>query len=254
MATDAYPTPRLYDEFASWFHLLTAPADYANEAAFYLAAFSAALGRPPETWLELGSGGGNMASHYREHVRATLVDRAPAMLVISRALNPGCEHIEGDMRDVRLGRTFDAVFVHDAVSYLTTADDVRAAMDTAFAHTRPGGAVIFVPDCTRESFVPGIHSGGHDGQGDDPRALRYLEWDTDPDPADSWYQADFAYLLRDGTGPVRVEHDTHRCGLFATADWLRWLEQAGFRASALPAAVEDAPPGYTMFRGVRPGA
>ena len=29
------------------------------------------------------------------------------MLASSRALNPTCEHIEGDMRDVRLDRLFD---------------------------------------------------------------------------------------------------------------------------------------------------
>ncbi len=33
----------------------------------------------------------------------------------SRELNPDCEHVLGDMRTLRLGRTFDAVFVHDAV-------------------------------------------------------------------------------------------------------------------------------------------
>lgn len=248
MTTD--PTPRLYDEFAPWFHLLTAPADYADEAAFYLNAFTEALGRPPETWLELGSGGGNMASHYKHHVQATLTDPAPGMLAISRALNPECEHLEGDMRDLRLGRTFDAVFVHDAVCYMTGAHDLRAAMATAFVHTRPGGAAIFVPDCTRESFVPHTDTGGHDGAPGDPRALRYLAWDTDPDPTDSWYQVDYAYLLRDGDR-VRVEHDVHREGLFATAEWLQWLAEAGFRVQALPADVEEAPAGYTMFVAVR---
>ena len=250
MTTDS--APRLYGELASWFHLLTAPADYADEAAFYLASFAAALGRPPATWLELGSGGGNMASHYKPHVRATLVDVAPGMLAISRALNPECEHIAGDMRDVRLGRTFDAVFVHDAVCYMTTERDLRAAIETAFVHTRPGGAAIFVPDNTRESFRAGTDCGGHDGTGGDRRALRYLEWSSDPDPSDSWYRVDYAYLLRDGDGPARVEYDEHRCGLFAQADWLAWMEQAGFRASAHPADVPDAPDGYTMFVGVRP--
>jgi hypothetical protein len=33
------------------------------------------------------------------------------MLDVSRALNPECEHIEGDIRTVRLERSFDAVRV-----------------------------------------------------------------------------------------------------------------------------------------------
>jgi len=47
-----------------------------------------------------------------------LVDKSPGMLEVSRALNPECEHVEGDMRTVRLGREFDLVFVHDAVAYM----------------------------------------------------------------------------------------------------------------------------------------
>ena len=32
------------------------------------------------------------------------------------------------MRSVRLGRTFDAVFVHDAIAYMTTEDDLRGGV------------------------------------------------------------------------------------------------------------------------------
>lgn len=41
------------------------------------------------------------------------------------------------MRTVRLGRTFDAVFVHDAVDYMTSEDDLRHVIETAFVHCRP---------------------------------------------------------------------------------------------------------------------
>ena len=68
------------------------------------------------------SGGGNNAWHLRRHFTMTLVDRSEEMLAVSRRLNPGCEHVAGDMRDVRLGRTFDAVFVHDAVAYMLDRD------------------------------------------------------------------------------------------------------------------------------------
>ena len=96
-------------------------------------------GRRGAEVLELGSGGGNNASHLKAHFRLTLVDRSPQMLAVSRRLNPECEHVEGDMRSVRLGRTFDAVFVHDAIAYMTTEDDLRAVFATAFEHCRPAG-------------------------------------------------------------------------------------------------------------------
>ena len=60
--------------------------------------------------------GGNNASHLSEHYACTLSDISPQMLTLSQGLNPGCEHVLGDMRTVRLGRTFDIVFVHDAIA------------------------------------------------------------------------------------------------------------------------------------------
>ena len=150
--------------------------------------------------LELGSGGGNNASHYKQSVRATLVDRSPGMLALSQRLNPECEHRQGDMRSIRLGRTFDAVLVQDAVLYLTTEADLRSTMVTAFEHCRPGGVALFAPDYTRETFAPATTHGGHDGDG---RALRYLAWIRDPDPADTTYVVDFAYLFHEDGRPTR---------------------------------------------------
>ena len=69
----------------------------------------------PGTLLELGSGGGNNASHLKARFNCTLTDISPDMLALSRTLNPECEHLEGDMRTLRLGRTFDVVFIHDAI-------------------------------------------------------------------------------------------------------------------------------------------
>jgi SAM-dependent methyltransferase len=243
------PLPRLYREFAKWFPLLTAPADYAEEAAFYRKALVDACGQGPRTVLELGSGGGNNASHLKAHFRLTLVDRSAEMLTVSRALNPECEHVEGDMRTVRLGNLFDAVFVHDAVSYLTSREDLRRTMETAFVHCRPGGAALFAPDHIRESFRPRTSHGGHDGEG---RSLRYLEWTWDPDPSDDTYLSDFAYVFREGTDPVRVEHDRHVFGLFGREDWLRLLGGVGFRATALPFTHSEIDPGsQEVFVGVK---
>ena len=107
--------PRLYEEFTEWWSLLSPPEEYAEEAELYRRLLTEALETPPREVLELGSGGGSNASHMKAAFRMVLVDRSPGMLASSRALNPECEHIQGDMRTVRLGRQFDAVFVHDAV-------------------------------------------------------------------------------------------------------------------------------------------
>jgi SAM-dependent methyltransferase len=108
----------MYTELAGGFHLITAPEEYAEEAEFYWQTLSEASATPPRTLLELGVGGGNNAFHYKRRVQATLTDLSGDMLRLSEQINPELEHIQGDMRGLRLGRQFDAVFVHDAVSYL----------------------------------------------------------------------------------------------------------------------------------------
>ncbi len=230
------PTPErtpdlaMYGELAGWFHLLTSPADYADEAAVILQLLREAVDGPLETMLELGSGGGNTASHLGAHLRLTLTDLSPAMLDVSRTINPGAEHLVGDMRSLRLGRTFDAVLIHDAVVYLTTAADLRAAIETAWAHLRPGGALVICPDHVAETFKPSTEHGGHDGDG---RALRYLEWAYDPDPSDTTYTTDFAILTREGDR-VSVRHDRHVEGLFPRRTWLELLASVGFESRAVP--------------------
>ena len=242
--------PRLYTDLASWWPLLSAPDEYAEEAAIYERLLRDAGETPVATLLELGSGGGNNASFLKAHFTMTLVEPSAGMLAVSRALNPECAHVQGDMRDVRLGRLFDRVFVHDAVCYMTTERDLRRAMDTAFVHCRPGGGVLFCPDHVRENFRPSTECGGHDGDG---RALRYLEWTWDPVPGDSTYTVDYVYLLRGADGQVETVHDRHLEGLFTRAEWLRWLGEAGFEARAVPVAHSEVEDGaYELFVGRRP--
>lgn len=252
MARDeAAGAPKLYDELAAWWPLMSAPEDYAEEAEFYGRTLVEACARPPRTLLELGSGGGNNASFMKARFHETvLADLSAGMLEVSRRLNPECEHVQGDMRTVRLGRQFDCVFVHDAVCYMTTEADVRRAIETAWIHCAPGGAALFAPDHLRETFAPSTEEGGHDGA---DRAMRWLQWMWDPDPSDTTYVVDYAYLLRQADGTVRVEHDRHVEGLFSRGDWLRLLAEAGFEARAVPFEHSELEPGtYEVFVARKP--
>jgi SAM-dependent methyltransferase len=240
---------RLYDELSSWWPLLSAPAEYEEAARFYGSELVAACARPPRTLLELGSGGGNNASHLKSRFEMVLVEPADGMREVSRALNPECEHVAGDMRTLRLGRLFDAVFVHDAVCYMTTVDELRQAIATAFVHCRPGGAALFAPDYVRENFRPATEHGGHD---DAERALRYLEWTSDPDPSDTMYVVDLAVLLRSPGESIRVVHERHSLGLFSRAEWLRLLSEAGFVPRVVPFQRSELEPGsHEVFVAAR---
>jgi SAM-dependent methyltransferase len=214
----------MYSDLAPWFHLLTQPSDYEDEAAFVSRVVDDVVDGSAETLLELGSGGGNNASHLKKRFRCTLTDISPDMLALSATLNPECEHVQGDMRTLRLDRTFDVVFIHDAISYLTTEDGLRQAIQTGAAHVRPGGVVILTPDATTEIFKPSTDHGGHDG--DDGRSLRYLEW-THPPEGDSTYVTDYVIVVQGPGDEFRVVHDRHTLGLFPEATWHRLIGEAG---------------------------
>jgi SAM-dependent methyltransferase len=222
---------KLYNELAIWWPLLSPPEDYADEASFFRQVFVDS-GLPAEpTLLELGCGGGSNAFHLKTlFAQVMLTDISPGMLAMSRSLNTECEHLEGDMRTLRLNRQFDAVFIHDAIDYMTSLPDLRQALETAFIHCKPGGIALFVPDHMRETFEPSTDHGGTDG---DHRGLRYMEWTYDPDESDSTYTTDYVYLLREGNQPAQVEHDLHTCGVFPRAEWLRLLGEVGFQAEII---------------------
>lgn len=221
---------KLYDELAEWWPVFSDPREYRREAAHVARILRKATKPAPRTLLELGSGGGNSAFHLKAHFAMTLVDLSPRMLKVSRRLNPECEHIRGDIREVRLGRTFDAVFVHDAICHMTSERDLRAVLQTAYEHCRPGGVALFVPDFVRETFVAGTDQGGSDA---DHRQVRFMQWVFDPNPADTTYTVDFAILLRNRRGAARVAHDRHILGLFPRGTWLRLMRDVGLKAMVI---------------------
>ena len=240
-------TERLYDDVVDWWPVISPPTEYAEEAGLYVEMIRAPAQRPVREVLELGSGGGNNASHMKRNFRMTLVEPADGMRELSRRLNPECEHLPGDMRHVRLGRTFDAVFVHDAVMYMTTEDDLRAALETVAVHLAPGGVALVALDATGESFsVATDHGGGEDETG---RQARYLEWTLPPEPGGTTYTVHYAFMLRETDGNVRVVHDLHREGLFPRATWLRLFREVGLDAELAPRTSEGVD--YDSFVAVR---
>lgn len=219
---------KLYRELANWWQLFSPVEEYSGEAASFIKILKENCDAPCRTILELGSGAGSNAFYLKEHFEMTLVDLMPEMLAESRKINPECEHLLGDMRDVRLNRTFDAVFIHDAICYMKSEEELQRAIVTAYLHCKPGGTAVIAPDYVRETFQPSTEHGGCDGGAENEnRALRWLMWTFDPNSEDETYTVHFAFLLKEGD-VVSVEQDRHTEGLFARAVWLRLFKEAGF--------------------------
>ena len=232
---------RLYAELADWYPLLTPLHEYEEESADYIAAFADVFGEAPYSLLELGAGAGHNAHYLAPHTsELALVDLAPEMLKIAGRSCPDASLHLGDMRSVRLGRTFDAVFVHDAICYMLTEDDLLAVFETARAHLRPGGVMLIAPDYVTETFEPTEEVGGHDGEG---RALRYLGWVWQRPGETDRYVVDYVITTRIGDALPVIYQDRHIEGVFPRDTWRRLLHQAGFTLQALPRVnpEEDRP-------------
>lgn len=246
-------TGLLYGRLAEWWPLLSPVEDYADEAVIY-GDLLAEDGGEGGTLLELGSGGGHLSSHLTGRFAMTLSDLSPEMVAMSRKLNPGCEHLIGDMRTLRLGRTFDRVLIHDAITYMLSEADLKAAFETAFVHLRPGGRVLLVPDEVRETLELTTAHGGVDAP--DGRGLRYLEWTWMPDPDGTEVRVEYSYVLRHADGTTEGVHDPHVGAVFPRATWLRLLRAVGFEAEVRAVHVEDEAREVVLtevFMGRRPG-
>jgi SAM-dependent methyltransferase len=236
-----------YGRHAKWWPLISPVEDYASECRYLAQALSAHT-PPIASILEFGSGGGHVAFHLRSRFKMTLTDLSEDMSALSRRLNPTCDHLVGDMRTIDVGRTFDAVLVHDAIDYMTTEDDLRAVFHNAARHLIIGGLLVLAPDHTTETFEPGSDMGGSDGP--DGNGVRFLDWTTDPDPQDTTISTDYLFMFLDADGTIGTAHETHVTGLFPRQRWLDLLEDAGFAATAFVEETDEDRTPRDLFAGV----
>lgn len=227
--------PLLYRDLVPWYRLLDPHEDHLNEATSYKNNFLRLDLPANPTLLDLGAGAGNNSYYFTDRFTCTLVDLSPEMSELSREIVPQCERILGDMRSVRLDRTFDAVLVHDAIMYMASEADLRAAVQTAFLHTRPGGGALFAPDCTRDTFRD--HTEFFEADNGD-RSMRGIEWSWDPDPNDDATVSEYSFLLRHGT-EVKAVHDRHVEGVFSRKKWFEILEGVGYRVELVSRPLDE---------------
>ena len=217
--------PRLYTDLAPLWRLFSPPEEYAEEVETFRARFRRHGVPEGGTLLHLGSGGGSVDHLLQRSYRVTGVDVSEAMLAEARRLNPGVEYVQGDIRSVRLGRTFDAVLVHDAISYMTSVAELEAVYRTAAAHLAVGGVMVALPEELKERLPrlePSAETRTADGL-----VLTVLETCHDADPADHEFETVYVFLVREGD-QLRVELDRHANGAFTLDEFLGAMRAAGF--------------------------
>jgi SAM-dependent methyltransferase len=131
-------------DYAGAYDALYQDKDYATECELLERVLRRYAASPVQRILDLGCGtGGHSAMLAARGYDVVGVDRSADMLERARERGVPARYVEADIRSVDLNETFDAVVMMFAVlGYLTRNADVRAALDTAKRHLRPGGVLF----------------------------------------------------------------------------------------------------------------
>jgi len=216
---------KLYSDLAWIWPVMSPPEDYIDEVNFFFKLIDKYAKQQTITVLNLGCGGGHIDKTLKTRFDITGVDKSEAMLELARRLNPEATYIPGDMRNVRLGKLFDIVLVHDAISYMLTEEDLQAVFETAHAHLKPGGLFLTVVEETPETFKQNkvVHY-THSQNGLEITSVEYFH---DLDTTNTTYRIVFVYYIKQNNN-LRVEVDNHTCGIFPLNTWYRTLKAADF--------------------------
>jgi SAM-dependent methyltransferase len=106
--------------------------------------FARYLSQPPRSILDIGCGTGrDLDSLSKECADCWGVDYLPEMIEYAKVRRSHLHLQVGDMRTLRLGRTFDVVMsMGSALMYAITNVDVASTLDTFAAHSHPGTLLI----------------------------------------------------------------------------------------------------------------
>lgn len=138
-----------FGKYAQFYDALYVDKDYAAEIAFLHGVFEDDAATPVASVLDLGCGTGTHAMGLAAlGYEVAGVDRSAAMVEQARAKAAESENaptfLVGDIRDVDLDRTFDAVVsMFAVVSYQITNEDLMATFATARRHLASDGLFVF---------------------------------------------------------------------------------------------------------------
>jgi len=121
-------TQRLYNDLAWLWPMWGGPEEYLKYCNHVAGLINEHAQIPVRTLLNIGCGGGKNVFHLKQNFDVTGLDLSPRMLSLARELNPECQFLQGDMRTFCLGRSFDAVLLDDAVSYMSRRADLTSIL------------------------------------------------------------------------------------------------------------------------------
>jgi len=227
----------VFANYARYYDLLYQTKDYIGEAQF-VDQLLQTYASNSKSILELGCGTGIHAILLAEYGYSVYgIDMSVEMLTMANQrfskleepLVSQLEFCQGDVRNIRLNKQFDAVIsLFHVVSYQSVNEDLRAMFITAKSHLKPGG--IFVFDCW---YGPAVIT-------DRPVVrIKRLEDDAiqviriaEPSmyPNENLVDVKYQILIRDKlSGRVEEIEETHRMRYLFKPEIDLLLEETGFK-------------------------
>ncbi|MEV5885286.1 class I SAM-dependent methyltransferase [Streptomyces sp. NPDC052020] len=218
--------------------------DYAAEAS---SICQLVRSRAPEasSLLDVACGTGTHLEYFaKEFPHTEGLELSEDMLDHARSRLPDVRLHQGDMRDFRLERRFDAVVsMFSSVGYLGTTAELDDTLASFARHLTPGGVAVIEPWWFPETFADGWVSA--DVVRRDGRTVARVSHSVREGKAT---RMEVHFTVAEPGRGVRHFSDVHHITLFHRAEYEAAFEAAGLRVEYL----EGGPSGRGLFVGVRP--
>lgn len=252
----------VFGAYSRYYDLLYRDKDYAGEAS-YVRGLIEQHRAGPLSVLDLGCGTGRHDAFLAEMgYDVTGVDRSAEMLHEARALArtagaPASLRFEqGDVRSVRLGKTFDVVIsLFHVMSYMTTNQDLFDAFATVREHLKPGG--LFVFDAWYGPAVLSDRPAVRVKRLEDPRIAVTRIAEPAMSPNENLVDVGYQVFVKDkASGEVAEIRETHRMRYYFRPELNFVAHAQGLRIDECRTFMDDRSPGLdtwnVIFLGERP--
>ena len=233
----------MYAEMAQYYDRIYSFKDYASETEKLIGWIKEHRQSNGTRLLDVACGTGQHLEHLGKSFDVEGLDLSPELLELAQQRNPGMTYHCADMRTFDLASSYDVITcLFSSIGYMTTIEDLRAAVANMARHLVPGGVLIIEPWLTPDVWKPGTVHGMFI---DDPD-LKIARVNTSVTKG-RLSVFDLHHLV--GT-PEKTFHlvEHHEMGLYTVGEMMDAFESAGLTTTHEP----EGPTGRGLYVGVQP--